>query len=368
MSRGKYRLLGGEVSYFTGKARSYLRFKAIPFDEVLATRDVYKNEIMPRVGFPVVPVLITPDDETLQDTTVIIDALEEKYPNVSVYPMTPKQHLLALLLELYGDEWLKLPAMHYRWNYNMDFAVAEFGALSRPDLGKEEQLEVGRRTSKNFAGSLPFLGVTDATIAAIEESYEALLQHLNVHFKNYRFLFGDRLSIGDLGLIGPLYAHLYRDPASGEIMQRIAPGVVEWVKRMYDPDPGAGDFLADDVIPESLDPIIQRMVDEQFPVLKDTIRKLAEWLDTHTEEDIPRAIGMHEFTLLKNTGNEVTEQQGIFPYQQWMFQRAHDYYNSLDEASRRTIDSYLTPFGALELLQTPIRHRLRIENFNLVRT
>ncbi len=362
-----YQLLGAEVSYFTGKARSYLHFKGIPYEEVPATREVYRNQIVPRVGFPVIPVLITPEGETLQDTTVIIDALEQRYPDPSVYPSSPKQHLLALLLELYGDEWLKLPAMHYRWNYNMAFAEAEFGRLSRPDLGVQEQLETGKRTSKNFAGSLPILGVTELTKAAIEESYEALLGDLDAHFGQYPFLFGDRLSIGDLGLIGPLYAHLYRDPASGAIMHRLAPHVVEWVKRMYKPVPGDGQYLANDEIPATLDPIIQRMVDEQFPVVGDTIAQLQEWLSKHPDEAIPRAIGMHNFTLLKNTPREVTEQRAIFPYQQWMFQRAHAYYNSLEPDSRHSIDAYLRRFGGLKLLQTPIKHPLKLENFNLVR-
>ena len=35
---------------------------------------------------------------------------------------------------------------------------------------------------------------------------------LDRHFASHRFLFGDRPSLGDYGLIGPLYAHLGRDP------------------------------------------------------------------------------------------------------------------------------------------------------------
>jgi hypothetical protein len=47
---GVYQLLGNEVSYFTGKARAYLRFKGIDFEEVIASRKVFKEIILPRTG------------------------------------------------------------------------------------------------------------------------------------------------------------------------------------------------------------------------------------------------------------------------------------------------------------------------------
>ena len=57
-----YQLLGSEISYFTGKARAYLRWKGVDFKEVTATRDVYTTTILPRVGWAVIPVMIAPDD------------------------------------------------------------------------------------------------------------------------------------------------------------------------------------------------------------------------------------------------------------------------------------------------------------------
>src|SRR6056297_2621150 len=94
-----YRLYGGEISYYSGKMRAYLRHKGIPFDEYTATREVYKEVILPRVGWPVIPVVVTPDDETLQDSSDIIDALEQRFPEPAVYPEGPCQKLAALLLE-----------------------------------------------------------------------------------------------------------------------------------------------------------------------------------------------------------------------------------------------------------------------------
>src|SRR5690606_25280734 len=104
--------------------------------------------------------------------------------------------------------------------------------LSRPDLDEAGQRAAGEETAKPFAGALPFLGVTPEMGPAIEKSYEGLLAELDAHFAKHEFLFGTRPSIGDFGLYGPLYAHQYRDPASGEIMKKLAPNAVRWIQRM----------------------------------------------------------------------------------------------------------------------------------------
>lgn len=359
-----YTLYGGEVSYFTGKARAYLRFKDIPFQEVVASRDVYKNVIIPRVGWPVIPVVVTPGDETLQDTSDIIDALESRFPQAGVYPATPRQRLAALLLEVYGDEWLKIPAMHYRWTKNRDWIIQEFGRLSRPDLSSEEQRAVGEKTAEPFAGALPALGATEATAGAIERSYEGLLKELDAHFAEHDYLFGTRPSIGDLGLIGPLYAHQYRDPASGDLMREMAPAVARWVERMQQPgEPGSGQFDPGDVIHPTLLPVLQRMMREYLPVLVNTTRAFSQYVQDNPEvargeKPLPRAIGMHEFEL-----EVVTEQRAIFLFDLWMLQRPLDYLNSLQGEDRKATHALLAEMGGEALLDFPAYPRLTRRNF-----
>ncbi len=77
-----------------------------------------------------IPVVITPDGEWLQDSSVIIDELEKRFPEKPALPETPVLHFAAYLFELWGDEfWLPL-AMHGRWSHaeNLPFYAAEIGS------------------------------------------------------------------------------------------------------------------------------------------------------------------------------------------------------------------------------------------------
>ena len=336
-----YVLYGAEISYFTGKVRAYLRWKDLAFDEVPANAAVYRDVIVPRVGFAVIPVLTTPEGETLQDSTEIIEALERRHGGASVTPASGVQRLASALLELYGDEWLVIPAMHYRWHHNREWALRAFGELSAPHATPEEQFALGSRRAGPFAQAAVLLGGAPDMHAAIERSYEDLLVELDRHFAAVPYLLGTRPSIGDFGLYGPLYAHQYRDPASGALMRRLAPNVVQWVERMQSPPtPRAGEFLADDDVPETLLPVMRRMMREQLPVLADSALRLASWAAAHPGERIPRTIGRHVFDLEGQRGERI-----VRPYSLWMLQRARDVYRQLAPAERERAERWLSTVG-----------------------
>lgn len=359
-----YKLYGAEVSYFTGKARAFMRWKGLDFEEILATREVYKDVILPRVGWPVIPVVTGPNDETLQDTSDIIDVLDARHDGPSVFPEGPVQKLAALLFELLGDEWLVLPAMHYRWKKNRDFAYLEFGKLSAPDAPEEEQFEIGKKLAVNFEGALPFLGIDETTGPEIETAYLRLLEQLEAHLAQHDYLLGSRPSIGDFGLIGPLYAHQYRDPASGEIMKRVAPKTAQWVERMQNPDaPLSGEFLPDDQVPETLLPILEDQFRDQFPVLASTAGALAKWSeDKASGDDVPRGLGMHQFQLGQAAG-----QRMMFPFNLWMLQRPLDRYRAMEGADKAKADELLSNIAGSEAFSAfPDFPRIERQNFKTV--
>ena len=357
-----HKLYAAPLSLYSGKARAYLDWKGVDYVEILSSGDVYRDVIIPKVGRPVIPVLVNDDDQTIQDTTCIIDHFEAALGGPSVYPETPRQRLTALLLETYGDEWLVIPAMHYRWNYNEDWVYGEFGATAAPEASRAEQLAIGRERGASFKGFCPLLGINPQTIPAIEASYEALLADLDTHFASHDFLLGSRPCIGDYGLIGPLYAHLYRDPASGEIMKRLAPRVAAWVERMVDvKTPLSGAFLPDDEVPETLLPVLERMMGEQLPFLQTTADMLASWSGANPDTDVPRAVGMAEFTVEGITGQRIAP-----PFSLWMLQRPLTYYRELDETGKSAADAFLSTIsGARVFRNFTMAQPLAFENFKL---
>ena len=352
-----YTMYGAEFSLYSGKLRSYLRKKGIPFREKSPSILTYKRFIVPRTGVKFIPVLHTPEDEVLQDTTAIIDALEPRFPERGVYPATPRQHLAALLLELYGDEWLLIPAMHYRWNFpddNLPFVYDEFGGMAFPWFPKFIRRALGKRIGARFKGFVPRLGITEKTRPAIEKSYEQLLADLNAHFAEHQFLLGGRPSIGDFGMIAPMYAHLYRDPYAGRLMRERAPEVAAWVERMMAPEPADGEFLPDDEISETLWPVLERMAREQVPVLIDTEWKLGEWRRDHPETaEVPRVLGEHRFEI-----DGVVERRMVLPYALWRWQRPRDYYQALPTESRASAAEMARRLGLRVALGARPRIRL----------
>jgi hypothetical protein len=150
-----YVLIGSQHSLYTGKLRAYLRYKGIPFEELAASQELYKSVILPRTRVAFIPVLVCPlgsadspsssnrssnssgstgfdqdatpaaaassvqktEADVLQDSHAIILQLEQVFPAHPVVPTAPQQRMAAMLLELYGDEHLLLPAMHYRWSF-----------------------------------------------------------------------------------------------------------------------------------------------------------------------------------------------------------------------------------------------------------
>ncbi|MGF1607548.1 MAG: glutathione S-transferase family protein [Rhodothalassiaceae bacterium] len=356
--------IAAPLSLYSGKTRAYLAWKGIPHREVAVSPKLYKQKIIPAAGTPIIPVLETPDGEIWQDTTEIIDRLEQRFPEPSIYPTGPRQHLAALLLELFGDEWLLIPAMHYRWAYNVPWVFGEFGRIALPWAPAFVRRVIGERISRKFRGFVPMLGITEATIPAIERAYEAVLADLDAHFADHDHLFGARPSIGDYGLIGPLYAHLYRDPASGRLMKDKAPNVARWVERVEFPQsPKTGDFLPDDAVPDTLLPILRRQMREQIPVLQDTALKLAAWAHAHPDaERIPRTVGPHGFRIDGATGERAT-----IPYSLWMLQRPLDFYHSLSGAAKAAADALLDQVDGAVFRDFRLPQRVARRNNRLVR-
>lgn len=352
-----FRLYVSELSYFSGKVRPAFPYKRAPVLEILATDAAYRQVIRPRTGLAMIPIVVTPEDETWQDTSDILDALEARFPDPPLYPATPVQRLVAYLIELYADEFLILPGLHYRWSFPESEAKAraDFAATSG-DVARANRFADAVKTF--FA----MIGVRPETIPAIEAHTEELLDLLEAHFAARPYLLGGRPSLADCALMGPLYAHLYLDAVPGRLLRARAPRVCHWIERMNHLDPdAAGEWLPGDALAPTLRPLLERIGRDAVPLILDTVRAFETWASENTPADeLPRIIGTHPTTLRGVGFERVTT-----PYTLWMVQRLLDEYRRLAPAGRAAVDHALAGSGCEPLLAYVPRHRVERRPFKL---
>ncbi|MEL6828317.1 MAG: glutathione S-transferase N-terminal domain-containing protein [Pseudomonadota bacterium] len=356
-----YTLFGSDMSYFSGKARAYLRWKGVEFTEIPPTPDVMKSEIIANIGWPVIPVLKTPEGAYVQDTADIITHFEGEPSNTPAMPETPLQKFVTYLLQLFADEWLTLPAMHYRWNKNEEWIYGEFGKSAAPNGTPEEQYEAGKVVGQRFKSFVPMLGITPETAPGIEKAYELFLTAFSAHLEKLPYLLGTRASYADFAFIGPLYAHQYRDKFSGQHMKTTAPRVAEYVERVIEGEGQRGDLLPLDDIPQTLLPMLKTALSEHLPVLIATNDRFAEWAETaERRAEVPRGVGMVPF---KTGGAEGMIAARTFSLLR--LQDALDTYEMMLPSDRKRADKFLEAVGAEALKTMRISPRLTRRNYRL---
>lgn len=357
----KNTLYGSEMSYFSGKARAYLRWRGIAFDEIAPTPNVMKSEIIANVGWPVIPVLKTPEGEYVQDTADIIAHFEAKSSDPKAIPETPLQRMVTFMLQLFADEWMTLPAMHYRWNHNEEWIYGEFGKNAAPDGTPEEQYEAGKKVGKQFRSFVPMLGITPETIPGVEKAYEQFLADLSAHLEVLPYLLGTRASYADFALIGPLYAHQYRDKFTGEHMKRTAPKVADYVERVIAGEGKTGELVPQDDLPATLLPILKVALGEHLPVLAKTNELFSDWARTaEPKSEVPRGMGMVPFSTGGHSGMIAARTFSLL-----RLQDALDAYLMMLPSDKKRADSFLDAIGASAFKTLRINPRLTRRNYKL---
>ncbi|MCH1435482.1 MAG: glutathione S-transferase family protein [Acidimicrobiales bacterium] len=346
-----YRLYGAPASLYTGKARAYLRRQGIDFIEISPGSDRYLNEIVPRIGRWIIPVMETPDGEIIQDGADIIDHFE-KGPGRALrafdsYPDDPTLLAIAHVFEVFGGEGLLRPAMHYRWNFddeNLDFLASEFALLSPPTDDEAKAKDRFIHGSGRMRNAARAFGVTAESTELIEASFEEFLDLFEAHLADHPYLLGGRPTIGDFGLIAALWAHLYRDPVPTMLIKRRAPRVGRWVERMTTAEPYVHEYHGHDgalvdaaALPETLRSLMRYVAEEYLPELTAHVDAANEHLAANPDLEAgtnglgdPGARGLKDGKGLEGRGTATFAWRGIelttgvMPYRFWLMQKLHD--------------------------------------------
>lgn len=355
-------LYGWDVSPFTAKVRAYFKYKAIPFNYKKPSGLALYRKIQPAVGKMIMPVVFEKNGTALQDSTVIVEHYEAQHKGPSILPEEPKLKLASMIIELFSDEWLPMASLHYRWNYpgNHDFIFSEFGRDALPYFPRLVQKAVAKKIGLKMAGYLPVLGITDKTKPQLEIVVERLLDLLNQHFKSHRFLLGGSPTLGDFSLYGQLYAHLHRDPEPVNLIAKYS-DLLRWLNEMHGDFRSVSDNSVSDEMPETLLPIIELMIQNQFPLIRQTIDALSSWANEKNPADkVPQRLGNAKLQL---NGVEETRFNLTYPY--WMFQRTQDAYFDLTEEERKSTSSLLQSLNIQDLFEQKLEHRTELKRSRL---
>ena len=259
-----YVIIGRPESGYSVKVRSALRFKGVAYEWL---DRCYRNEKLyqAHAKVPLIPLVFRPDGTAVQDSTPILERLEQDHPEPSFHPEDPALRFLSELLEEYGDEWANKLMFYYRWGYPAD-QKHRSGTLAR-GLAEGHPLRVFAPLIAPFivrrmVPRMSFAGANDNNAPLLIESFAGLVSMLERHLENRLYLFGSRPSFGDFGLWGQLY-QAYLDPTCGAHLKEEGSAIVAWIDRMLDPKV-EGDFESLSSLEATLRPLFLTEVGPRF--------------------------------------------------------------------------------------------------------
>ena len=233
-----------KVSHYNEKARWALDYKGVPHRRrspppLFGTLPV--AWLLTRgTTFPILRL----EGRSIGDSTRIIEALEEHYPEPPLYPADPAERELALELEEYFDEELAPQVRRLVWLETGKDPRA-FAGAALPDSGAVAR--AGVRATTSVAGPLVRrrYGATPQSAHAARTGVVAAMSRLESEIGSNVYLAGDAFSVADLtaaALFTPLIQPPERPYPPGaefpEPLRRFCDELAEmrgseWVLEMY---------------------------------------------------------------------------------------------------------------------------------------
>ena len=367
-----YYLYGAPHSAFTAKARSYLIKQGIPFEERAFGHPRFMSDVISVTQRLMIPVLETDDGLFVQDTSDILDCLDQR--GLEKLPPRPEgavARAVPHLFELFGGEGLLRAGMFYRWFFdeaNMPFIENQFGLFMAPGMPADQRLELTLSQTGAMRKRSGALGVTEVTGPVIEKSVLDFLGAFNAHLGEHPYLVGATPTLGDYGLQIMLYAHLARDPYPAAILKDQAQAVVRFTERMNQPGICAPEyidyppgFLADGEVPETLKAMMKLVAADYLPELEANIALHNQWLgENNVEEGAPifadekrPTIGSIQFKL---RGTEIS--CSARSYSLYVLQRLQDWVDKLSPEQKKPVLLVFNKTGCMPFLEQRCSRRV----------
>ncbi len=233
----EYVIYGGDLSYFSRKLQAALRWYGAPFRFETKSPEL-RESIEMRSGTHQVPVLLTPENWMIADTTPLIALLDSRYPSRRLVPLGPLGVLVHVVEEIL-DEWVARVMVHYRWHYaeSTQHAVRRMtGQQLSLDAARDLPIANWGRRACRATGT-----ESEQQQKAAEEEYRGILAALESQLETTPYALGQRPSAVDAILLGGLRAHIDEDPTPKAMLQAY-PRCIEWSEKRADDWDGSGEL------------------------------------------------------------------------------------------------------------------------------
>lgn len=339
MADQPYDLFVFHRSYFCGKMLAYLRYKEIPHRPIYKDLATIGATLTEHTGLRQLPVIRTPEGQWMNDTTPMMEWFENRYSDHSVLPDDPVNAFLTRLLEDYADEWLWRPAILSRWesredrSYYQSLFVHEFlggfwskNRFSRVIAGR---LVLKHQRDKFLYGD----GLTAENREHVWSIYTNILNRLETIFQQQPYLLGDKPCLADFGFFGSMFWHFGNDPAPNRIMQDRAPGVYEWVARLWN-------MTASKAENSSFQTVPCQAPSHWGALLEDVCKNYLPYLHANAqayEKGLQRFNDSRDGFLYPNVH--------VSPYRVWCRERLQYHLNQLSSDEKHQVKTILEPMG-----------------------
>ncbi len=220
-----YTIYGGELSLFTRKLEAACIFYGADY-QLQAKTPANRELVETRSGTHQVPVLHTPENWMVADTTPLLGLLDSRFPDRQLIP-AGAMGLLVHLLEDYFDEWVARVMVHYRWHYSESAKFASLKMAAGNQAVAEQMLNWGPRACRATGTDSP-----DQQQAA-EAEYLRLMAGVEQQLQSTPFLLGHRPTALDCIVLGGLRAHTNMDPDPKLAIAQYST-VVGWAEQQAD--------------------------------------------------------------------------------------------------------------------------------------
>jgi glutathione S-transferase len=340
------------MSYFSAKVRPALQYKKIEFAEVWPAQPVLRR-IHEKTSVKFIPVIETDTGEILQDSPRMLERIEDLRPSPAIFPEDPAVRILAEVIHDFCDEVLVAQALHWRWSFPEQRAWVEadwevvFGSLAS-------------KLADRMSGYLNLVGITERTREAAESWFHDLLDILQAHFAESRYVLGDVITVADFALFAPMFAHFARDPVPARLVRARAPNVMAWLHEVSAAGPPAP-WAGPPEVRETLVPLLDRIAAGFVPSVLAVGDCVAEALESlPAGEDAPRVV-----QLIEQNHFGVAEQRIASSYPVWRHQRTARRYAALAHGEKAVLAEMPGVAGLLPYLQKAPRARLAMDGFRL---